>query len=190
MVKPEKAVRPEKQEEVEALKAKFGAAKGIVLADYTGVTVAEVSDLRRKCRDARVEYKVVKNTLARIAAKEANLGGARGPFRRADSDRLEQRGLRGARAGARGFRQGIPEDDPQGRLLRGPGLLGCRRSARSRRCRRREILLGQVIGAVQAPIAQLVWCIESVLRNRGVGCRRGRKEESPAIDAQVYGGER
>jgi large subunit ribosomal protein L10 len=29
----------------------------------------------------------------------------------------------------------------------------------------REVLLGQVIGAVQAPIAQLIWCIESVLRN-------------------------
>ena len=67
-------VRPEKTEAIEALKGKLSAAKGIVLADFTGITVSEANDLRRKCRDAEVEYRVVKNTIARLAVKEADIG--------------------------------------------------------------------------------------------------------------------
>ena len=58
--------KPEKIEAVETLKARFSAAKGIILADFTGLTVAEANDLRRKCREAEVEYRVVKNTLAML----------------------------------------------------------------------------------------------------------------------------
>ena len=66
-------VRPEKKEAVETLKEKFSSAKGIVLADFTGLTVSEANELRRMCREAQVEYRVIKNTLARIAAREADL---------------------------------------------------------------------------------------------------------------------
>ena len=164
MVKPEKAVRPEKHEQVEALKTKFGAAKGIVLADFTGVTVAEVSDLRRKCRDARVEYKVVKNSLAKIAAREANLGDLVGYF-----DGPIAVALSGVDSAAPAkvlsdfmrvyqkmtFRAGYFE----GRVFSDTEI----REIAS--LPPREQLLAQVIGMVQAPMAQLVWCIESVMRN-------------------------
>ena len=74
MASPEKkAVRPEKAEAVELLKQKFSGASGIFLADFTGLTVAEASDLRRRCREAQVEYRVIKNTLAKLAAREADI---------------------------------------------------------------------------------------------------------------------
>lgn len=44
-------------------------ARGVVLTDFTGLDVAAVSDLRRKCRSAGVQYHVVKNTLAKRAVQ-------------------------------------------------------------------------------------------------------------------------
>jgi large subunit ribosomal protein L10 len=43
-----------------------------VLADFTGMTVASISEFRGKCREQRVDFRVVKNRLARRAAAEAD----------------------------------------------------------------------------------------------------------------------
>lgn len=45
-------------------------AKAVILTDYKGLTVSEISGLRLKIKEADGEYKVVKNTLAKIAAKQ------------------------------------------------------------------------------------------------------------------------
>lgn len=65
-------VRPEKIAEVELLSAKMRESEGLVLADFTGLTVASMSEFRSKCREQRVEFRVVKNRLARRAATEAD----------------------------------------------------------------------------------------------------------------------
>lgn len=62
---------------VEALKVKLASAKGIYLADFQGMTVAQATELRNRCRKAGVEFEVVKNTLARRALDE-HVAGALG----------------------------------------------------------------------------------------------------------------
>src|SRR5262245_64169264 len=57
--------RPEKIAHVEAVNESINAARSIVLADLTGLNVAKITELRRRCRAAGVEIKVVKNTLAK-----------------------------------------------------------------------------------------------------------------------------
>ena len=52
---------------VQEITEKIKAAKSVVLVDYNKLTVAEVSELRNKCRQANCEYKVYKNTLVRKA---------------------------------------------------------------------------------------------------------------------------
>jgi large subunit ribosomal protein L10 len=59
-----------KDQVVELFAAKLATAKAAFLADYRGLTVDEVNDLRNKLRDAGVDYHVVKNTLLRIASKD------------------------------------------------------------------------------------------------------------------------
>ena len=49
---------------------KIKSAKSVVFVDYNGLTVAEVSELRNKCREAGCEYKVYKNTLVRKALND------------------------------------------------------------------------------------------------------------------------
>ncbi|HEX7878157.1 MAG TPA: 50S ribosomal protein L10 [Candidatus Eisenbacteria bacterium] len=63
-------MRPEKVELVNTLEAKLKDAKGVCLADFTGMTVERMSDLRVRCRKAGVEFKVIKNTLTRRALSE------------------------------------------------------------------------------------------------------------------------
>ncbi len=55
---------------VEEITEKIKAAKSLVLVDYNKLTVAEVSALRNKCREANCEYKVYKNTLVRKALND------------------------------------------------------------------------------------------------------------------------
>jgi large subunit ribosomal protein L10 len=61
--------RTQKAETIKALQARFAKANSIVVYDYRGLTVEEVTNLRREFRKNSVDYRVVKNTLAKIALK-------------------------------------------------------------------------------------------------------------------------
>ena len=64
-----------KQAVVAQLNEQLESAKGVVLTSYKGLTVAQDTELRRELREAGVSYHVVKNTMLRIAAKEAGIEG-------------------------------------------------------------------------------------------------------------------
>ena len=61
--------RTDKQQVIGQLHEKMAKAKVAILAEPRKLDVATVTELRRKCREAQVEYRVVKNTLAQRAAK-------------------------------------------------------------------------------------------------------------------------
>jgi large subunit ribosomal protein L10 len=65
--------RTEKEAVVGQLHEKMAKAKAAILAEPRGLDVATVTELRRKCREAKVEYRIVKNTLAIRAAKGTSL---------------------------------------------------------------------------------------------------------------------
>lgn len=65
--------RPEKEAVVADLAERLNAAKSVVVTDYMGLDVATITELRQKMREAGVEYKVVRNTLARLAAKNVDM---------------------------------------------------------------------------------------------------------------------
>ena len=69
------AVTEQKQAIVAQMKDTLSEAKGAVLVGYSGLTVAQATDLRRRFLAEGVEYKVIKNTLTRIAANELGLEG-------------------------------------------------------------------------------------------------------------------
>lgn len=64
-------IRDEKKQLVSELQEKFKRAKAAFVADYKGLKVEQMTALRKSLRDASVELKVVKNTLAIIAVKDA-----------------------------------------------------------------------------------------------------------------------
>lgn len=67
-------IRNEKEKIVAALHEDFKRSKVVILTDYKGLDVATISSLRKKLREAGVEYKVVKNTLIRRASNDTDAG--------------------------------------------------------------------------------------------------------------------
>jgi large subunit ribosomal protein L10 len=53
----------------------------VVFTDYKGMTVAELTELRRLLKKSSLDYRVVKNTLAKIAAKDTEVAAAENVFR-------------------------------------------------------------------------------------------------------------
>ena len=64
-----------KEAKVAEIREKLEKAQAIVLADYQGLTVEEDTALRKTLREAGVEYKVYKNNLVTLAAKELGIEG-------------------------------------------------------------------------------------------------------------------
>lgn len=60
-----------KEEAVELLKDKFERSSIVITTNYSGLPVSEMTELRRALREANVEYRIIKNTLAYIAADQA-----------------------------------------------------------------------------------------------------------------------
>lgn len=73
----------EKEAVVKEIKEKLDQAKSTIVVDYRGITVAEADLLRKRMREANVEYKIYKNTMARRAVQgteyEPLLDSLKGP---------------------------------------------------------------------------------------------------------------
>ena len=65
--------RTEKEQVIGELHEKMARAKAAIVGEPRGLNVATVTELRKKLRDQKVEYRVVKNTLAARAAKGTSL---------------------------------------------------------------------------------------------------------------------
>ncbi|KMY33676.1 50S ribosomal protein L10 [Lysinibacillus xylanilyticus] len=64
-----------KQAQVQEITEKFQNAASVVVVDYRGLNVAQVTELRKQLREAGVEFKVYKNTLTRRATEAVGLEG-------------------------------------------------------------------------------------------------------------------
>ena len=67
--------REKKEEAVRELAEKLSRCNIVITTDYRGLSVAEMTELRRRLRQGEIEYRVVKNTLARFAAAEVDKEG-------------------------------------------------------------------------------------------------------------------
>ena len=152
-----------KVREVDELAELLGGAKSVILADFTGMNVAEASDLRAKCRVAGVRYKVVKNTLAKLAIERAGMkeldSFLAGPNAWAihDSDQV---------ATARVLSEFTKTNDKleiRAGYVDGRVLTVAEVSALAK-LPSREVLLSQVLGALQSPLAGFAGVCSALLR--------------------------
>jgi len=153
--------RPEKVEQVDLLTEKLRNAKVAVLTDYRGLSVGQLQDLRSRLRAQEVEYRVVKNTLARRAAVEVGhedfQDRLKGPVAIAFGY-----GDLGAPARVLGefTRQTRLRLDIVGGLVEGR-VLGPDQVRQTADLPSREVLIAQLLGTLQSPVAQLVATIQA-----------------------------
>lgn len=159
-------------QEKEALVAEIAdalrASQATILADYRGLTVAQVSDLRKKLREAGTEFAVVKNTLFKRASEgimpldpqlDAILNGPTAvAFAKSDpvaaakiladyirDNRNTPLTLKGGMVGGKFF-----TPDQVNQLSKVPP---------------REVLIAQMLGALQSPISGLVGTLNGIVSN-------------------------
>lgn len=146
------------------LKERIERATLVASAEYRGLRVKEMVEMRRRLREAGIEVRVVKNTLLRHAANESGrsdlLQIVEGPTVLAMSygDVIE------AAKALSGYAQGAP----QGFALRGGFMDGSVLSAQDIRelvrIPPRPVLLAQFMGQMQSPLAGFVGLLEAPLR--------------------------
>jgi large subunit ribosomal protein L10 len=144
-----------KAEKIDELKGRLAGAQAAVLTEYRGLTVQQLSELRKQLKVAAAEYRVVKNRLARIAMEGSPLAPLQkhltGPIGlvivRKDPVAVAKALTAFARTNpALSVKVGVID----GQLLE-PKELRAVADMPSR-----ETLRGQIVGAVQGPLAQLV----------------------------------
>jgi large subunit ribosomal protein L10 len=182
MEKRATVIRPEKVARVDALAEQLSQSSMAVLTDYRGLTVAQVTALRRQLRPANVEFHVTKNTLTRLAARqsgrEAVIPALTGPTAIALSygDPVEL--ARALNDAIRTQRLALTVKN----VLLGDRLLPGSDMARLADLPSRDTLIAQVVGTIQAPISNLVGVLAATMQGIvGVlDARRRQLEEGGA----------
>ncbi len=157
------AVTPEKSAIVAQMKETLGEAKGAVLVGYSGLTVAQVTDLRRKFLAEGVEYKVVKNTLTRIAAQELGIEGfsehLEGPTALASSKedaiapaRILEKFITDTKTQALTIKVGIVEGE----------VLNAEEVGKIAKLPNREGMLSMLLSVLQAPVRNVACAVKAV----------------------------
>jgi large subunit ribosomal protein L10 len=154
---------PEKIEALERLRARLDGMKTAVLAEYRGLTVQQLRELRKQLRAASATCNVVKNRIARRAVQNSPMGGLaphlRGPTAMVlskDDPVAVARALQGfARANqALTIRAGYVE----GQVLLAPELRALAELPS------RDAMRGQLVAMIQGPLARLGGLLQAPLR--------------------------
>ena len=173
--------RADKQAAVAEIADSFSDAAGAVLTEYRGLTVKQLQDLRRSLGE-NANYAVVKNTLAKIAAKESGIEGfdelLTGPTAIAfiTGDVVE------AAKGLRDFAKANPALVIKGGVLDGKALEPTE-IAKLADLESREVLLGKLAGAMLASLSQAVYLLNAPLAQaaRLAGALQAKAAEDPSI---------
>lgn len=169
--------REEKQAAVEAIKESLSSAQVSVLTDYRGLTVAEISELRKKLREAGIEFKVVKNTLTWRAAQEIGLQDLEGYLEGPTAIAFGPDPVSPAKLLSE-FAKAHKALEIKGGVLEG-SVIPVDKVKALAELPSKEQLLGQIVSAMQAPISGLVNVLQAPIRNLAyaVDALRAQKEQ-------------
>jgi large subunit ribosomal protein L10 len=175
-----------KRAAVAELKEELSNSKATIVADYRGLTVSNISAVRRALRSEGISYRVVKNRLAKIAAQEAGRGEL--------SELLEGPTALAMGGGdevtlARTFLEAIR---PYKSVVVRGGVIGSQRLDASSVTRlaslpSREILLAQLAGGMASPLAKMASLFAAPIRNLGYALtqlHQNRGQETDATEAE------
>ena len=176
--------RPAKEAAVAEISERFRAASAAILTDYRGLSVSQLSELR-KALGATVTFSVVKNTLTKRAAREAGVDGVEellvGPSAIAfvEGDAVE------AAKGIRDFAKANPALIVKGGFMDG-AVLTPAEFARIADLESRDVLLGRLAGALKAKQGQAAALFAAPLSKavRTVAALRDQKPQESSTTTQ------
>lgn len=154
----------EKETLVQDLTEKIKKNSGLVLTEYQGLTVAEISELRAKLRPVKCEYKVIKNTLSKLALKNAGIESFAAHFTGPTAVAIENGDPVSTAKVLLDFSKEHSKLKLKAGLL-GDKLLSSEDLKALANLPSREVLLAKLLGTMQAPITGLVSVLSETTRN-------------------------
>ena len=149
-----------KSQVVAEIVEKLQKSSSTIVVDYKGLTVEEVTELRKKMREAGVEYKVYKNTLVRRAAKEVGI------------EEFNNELLVGTNAIAFGYDDPIAparvikefmEAHPKMGVVEGT-FYNEAQIVEFANIPPREVLLAKLLGSLKAPMSNFVYLLDALVK--------------------------
>jgi large subunit ribosomal protein L10 len=176
--------RDQKEQVVDELTQRLKAAETLLVADYRGLTMPQIDDLRTRLLESGARFTVVKNTLTRRAAEAAGAdalltlldGPSAIAFLEADGDMV---------AAAKALATSARETNVleiRGGVMQGRAMTAAEVESLAT-LPPEEILRGQVLGAIVAPLTSLAGLLNAPLQNL-VGLIDARIEQLGGEDAQ------
>jgi large subunit ribosomal protein L10 len=169
-------------ESVEDLKTRLDGVRTVLLTEYRGLTVAQLSDLRKQLRSVSAEYKVVKNRLAKLALSP-DLAGVKGLLKGPTGMIISREDPVAVAKALHTFARVnqalvIKAGYVEGQLLQPEGLKALADLPS------KETLRAQIVGAIQGPLAKLVGLLQAPQRELVyVLSQRGSASEAGAAGA-------
>ena len=163
---------------VAAIREKLEKAQSVVLIDYRGLTVAEVTELRNEFRKAGVEYQVLKNTLIRKAANEMGITGLDNILEGPTAVAFGMEDPASAAKIISEFAKKTKKTEVKAGLL-GTEVLDAKGVQALADLPPKEVLVARIMGSLNAPITNFVGVLSATLRSLvyAIDAVRKSKEE-------------
>src|SRR5437773_7246411 len=159
--------REEKSQEVSELNQEIGNASNAFLIDFKGITVPQVTELRKQVRDTKSGYVVVKNTLALIALKDSPIVAMREQFSGPTAIAFNATDAVVLAKALTKFAKDVPAVRFKGALLNGQ-VVPAEQIQAIASLPTREELVAKLLFLLQSPIRGLVTVLQGNIRNLAV----------------------
>jgi large subunit ribosomal protein L10 len=163
-----RAPRPDKVAVVEAVVAKLNSSSAVFVTEYRGLTVGQIATVRNALRPIDAEMAIYKNTLARLAVREAGLDGLEEFLVGPTSLTFARGDIAGAAKALRDASKLLPNLIVKGGVL-GSSVLSASDVAALADLPSREQLLASFAGALQAPLVKTAGLLQALPRNFAYG---------------------
>ncbi|WML36280.1 50S ribosomal protein L10 [Clostridium sp. OS1-26] len=150
-----------KEAKVLEIKEKMEKAQGVIFAKYQGLTVEQDTNLRKNLREAGVEYKVYKNTLTALAAKELGIEGLESILEGPVSVAF---GYEDPTAPARilnNFAKDYKKLELKGGVVQGE-VFDTAKIQQLATIPPREVLIAKLLGSFKAPLSNLAYLLNAI----------------------------
>jgi large subunit ribosomal protein L10 len=175
--------RPEKVAVVDEVRQHFDSADAAILAEYRGLKVKDLATLRRSLRPSGGEFRVYKNTLVTLAARQSGLSELEPLLRGPTAITFVQGDAAAVAKGLRDYARTNPHLVLKGGVLGGK-VIGPAETAALADLPSREVLLAQIAGALAAPMRQMAGLLQALPRNLAYGLAALRDK----LEAEGAGG--
>lgn len=156
--------RPEKVAIVQELKARLTQTQAVLVSEYRGLKVSELEQLRRELKAKGGEFKIYKNTLVRLAAKETGNDGLEAICEGPTALTFVSDDAAAIAKSLRDFSRNMPALVLKGGLLGGK-VLSPSQTAALAELPSKEQLLAQFAGALSSPMVNFAGLLKAVPQN-------------------------